>query len=237
MKRFTTIVLALIMLFTLAVSVAADVNDSPTPKEYYNITVDNEGSGSGSSDTNKVEKNSDGTVTLIASDDEGFFTRWIITGDYEILNGGTLEDPVITIRPKSDIEAVANFSKDPNFLTMEAKAVTPGNGTASVDIEKVEKGTEVEVTFTAVEGDDTFIEWEFQCDYKLVSGDLKSKTVVLIPYTDVLGIAYFEQGANPDNPDDKPDSPKTGDVTPYVIVLMVVALGAAVVAAKKLKKD
>ena len=236
MKRFAALTLAFILMFTFAVSVAAQ--DSPVGKQYYSIEVSAEGSGSASSSTNKVEVDSDDTVTLTADPDQGYFTRWIIDGDYELVEGYTLEDPVIVIRPRSDINATASFSVDPNYLSMFVEVDTPGNGTAYVDLPKVQKGTETVVTFTAEEDGDEFIEWEFFCEYKIVSGDLKSKVIKIIPYTDIHAVAHFKNGQQqPSNPDDSEESPKTGDPLPYALPVMALAFGAAVVAAKKLKKD
>ena len=110
-------------------------------------------------------------------------------------------------------------------------------GTASVDIEKVLKGSDTVVTFTATETNGTFIEWKFACDYKLVSGDLTSKEVKIIPYTDVEGFAYFKTAPAPDKPDNSGTAPRTGDPLPYVVTFMFLALGAAAVAVMKLKKD
>lgn len=235
MKRFAAITLALILMFTFAVSVAAQ--ESPIGKQYYKISVSAEGSGTATSSTNKVEKNTGDSVTLTATPDSGYFTRWIIDGDYELAEGYSITDPVIVIIPSSDINAISSFSIDPDYLSMFAEADTPGHDTAEVDIAKVEKGTETEVTFTATEVDSEFIEWEFFCDYKIVSGDLKSKVITIIPYTDVRGVAHFKQGAQPPKPDEGEDSPKTGDPLPYALPVMALAFGAAVVAAKKLKKD
>lgn len=236
MKRFAAITLALILMFTVAISVAAQ--ESPSGKQFYKIDVSSEGSGTATSSTNKVEKDTGDTVTLTADPNQGFFTRWIIDGDYELLDGYSIEDPVIVIRPSSDIKAIASFSIEKDYLNMFAEADTPGQDTAEVDIPRVLKGSETEVTFTATEVDSEFIEWEFFCEYKIVSGDLKSKVVTIIPYTDVHGIAHFKQGTKPSpKPDDSETAPKTGDPLPYAIPVMALAFGAAVVATKKLKKD
>ena len=235
MKRFVALTLALMLALAMTVTAFAEETPSPGAKEYYKITVSSEGSGSAEASDVKVEKDSDGTVTLSAPADKGYFTRWIISGDYEILDGKTIYDPVITIRPISDIEAIASFSVDKDYLTMTVETVTDGNGTASVDKNKVLKGSDEEVTFTATEDGDEFVEWQLFCDYKIVSGSLTSKTLTVIPYTDIRAVAYFKISSGP-NPDDNPDSPKTGDPLPYVICFMAIALGAAVLASKKLKK-
>ena len=236
MKRFTAITLALMLLFVFTISVAAQ--DSPIGKKYYKVVSSAEGSGFADNSVNKVEQGTGDTCVLTATPDKGYFTRWIIKGDYDILDGKTLLDPVFTIVPKSDIEAIASFSVDSDYLSMFVEVDTPGNGTATVDIPKVEKGTETEVTFTAYEDGDEFIEWEFFCEYTIVRGDLKSKSITIIPYTDVTGVAHFKNGAQPPKPDDSETSPRTGETFPFAVIpFMALALGAVVVSTKKLKEN
>lgn len=235
MKRVAAIVLVLMLVFACAVSTAAQ--DSPTGKEYLKIVAIAEGPGTASTSANKVEKGSGDTVVLTATPDNSYFTRWIIKGEYDLVEGEGMEDEVLTIRPKTDIEAIASFRVDKDYLTMSAEARTPGHDTAAVEPVKVPMDGRTTATFTATEVDGTFIEWEFQCEYKLVSGDLKSKVVTIIPYTDVHGIAYFNTGAKPDNPNDSDTAPKTGDPIVYAVPIMLLALCAAVVAAKKLKEN
>ena len=236
MKRFTAITLVLMLLFVFTISAAAQ--DSPTPKQYYKIVATAEGSGTASASTNKVEAGTGETVVLTATPDKGYFTRWIIKGDYEILEGKTIEDEVITIRPGSDFEAIASFSVDADYLNMFVDVVTDGHDTASANPARVLKGSDTEVTFTAEEVDSEFIEWEFFCEYKIVRGDLKSKSITIIPYTDVTGVAHFKNGATPPNPDDSDTSPKTGESFPFAVIpFMALALGAAVVSTKKLKEN
>lgn len=237
MKRFTAFTLVLMLIFAFVVSAAAEDLPSPAGKEYYKISTFSEGSGTASTSTNKVDKNTDGTATLTATPDKGYFTTWVIKGDYEILNGGKLTDPQITIKPNSDIEATAIFRVDEEDYTMTAKVVTPGRDTATVTPSKVAKDSEKEVIFTANAVDSEFVEWTFSGEYKIISGDLKSKTVVLIPYTDVIGTAYFKNGAKPDNPDEGDTAPKTGDPIHYVIPLMLIAAFAAFMASMKLRKN
>lgn len=232
MKRIVALVLSVLLVFTLAISVAADISEEPI----YVIEASAEGSGEADASVDSVIVNSDGTVTLIATRDQGYFTRWIIKGDYEILDGGTLEDSTIVIRPRSDIEAIASFSQDEEYLTVTAETLNNKKGTATVNGTsevKVLKGSGDQVTLVATEDEDKFVEWQLYCDYEIVSGDLKAKTLVLVPLTDIRAVAKFDTISNPD---DNPDSPKTGDALPYVLVVMVLALGVAVVAGIKLKK-
>ena len=233
MKRFASLALALIMIFALAVPAFAEV--SPTGVVYYNIDTGIEGSGIVDASANKVAKDGDETVTFKASDDEGYFTYWIIEGDYTIVSGSLTED-TITIIPHSDVKAVASFSKEKDYLRMTAEAVTEEDGSAVVDIPRVLKGSDTVVTFTATDKAGTFVEWEFKCAYKLVEGNTKTKVVKIIPYTDVHGIAYFKHSATPSKPDDSSTSPKTGDMLYVIIAVMALACGAVVFSAYKLKK-
>ena len=242
MKRLISVVLALILVFALTASFAA--KDSPSGKDYYAITVDYEpadGSlGTAAADKNQVPKTAsgdDGQITLTATEKDGFFTLWIIDGDYEVVSGDE-ESPVMTIIPKSDIHATASFSQDEDYLTMTVSVI--GDGTASVNPPKVKKGSGDTVTFTAVDGKDTFVNWTLECEYDIVEGSLTSRTLVIRPYTDVHGIAKFV-GSTPDEkptekPNDSKTSPKTGDPLWIILGLAVLALGAGAIAVKKIKE-
>lgn len=234
MKRFVALSLAIVMIFAFAVSVAA--KRSPTGKQYYKITtaVENPGMGTVEASQNKIEKDSGDPVTLTATETTGFFTRWIITGDYEIVSG-SIDSPELVIIPKSDINATANFSKEEDYLNITVEVV--GDGTASVDKPRVLKGADEVVTLTAVDGKDTFVEWQLQCDYKIVSGNLKSRTLKIIPYTDVHAIAYFKNASKPGDQNGSSTSPKTGDPLYAVVPFMAIALAAAFISMKKLKEE
>lgn len=91
------------------------------PYEFYHISVASNGVGTATgtvdgetfTGSKRVGKRQDKIdeliVTLTASSDNGTFIDWTITGSFEIVSGG-MDEKVITIRPESDIEAVANFS-------------------------------------------------------------------------------------------------------------------------------
>lgn len=236
MKKVVSIALVLMMVFALTISAAA--LPSPQGKTYYNIHVDSEGSGSATTDKTKVEKGSDDIITLTASEEDGFFTLWIIDGDYEIVEGDE-ESPVFKIRPKSDINATASFSVEEDYLNVFT--ITVGDGVASCTPSKVQKGSGDTVTLVAEDRTEEFLHWEFACKYDIVQGSLTTKTIVIRPYTDIHVTAVFNEDGKKDdgkkdNTNKSDTSPKTGDPLYVVMTLMVMALGAAVVATKKIKE-
>ena len=91
------------------------------PDEFYYISVAANGAGTATgtvegetfTGSRKVGKRQDQIddliVTLTASSDSGTFIDWTITGNFIVVSGG-MDEKVITIRPDSDILAVANFS-------------------------------------------------------------------------------------------------------------------------------
>lgn len=91
------------------------------PYLFYRISVAADGDGTAIGTVNgesftgskpvgkRQDQIDDLIVTLTASSDSGTFTDWTITGSFMIVSGG-LNEKVITIRPDSDIAAVANFS-------------------------------------------------------------------------------------------------------------------------------
>ena len=64
----------------------------------------------------KVLQGSDDTVSLLAKPAEGWeFVEWVIDDDciYEIIGGGSLTDPLLVIKPGSDVHAHAKFRQKP----------------------------------------------------------------------------------------------------------------------------
>lgn len=132
MKKLISVALALVMIFALTATVAAEV--SPHGKEYYYITVDyvpTDGSlGTANSDKSSVEVDNPENVTLTADKkNNGTFKKWIIEGEYETVSG-SLTDPVMVIKPKSDIHATAYFEK-PGSTPDSSSASSGGNDSPS----------------------------------------------------------------------------------------------------------
>lgn len=239
MKRVISFLLVVMMIFAMAVSVSA--LDSPGKKEYYKIEVGSEGKGHATKSADKFEVGTDGSVTFNAYEDGGYFTKWIIDGKYTVISGGEYED-VLVIKPDSDILAVASFSEEKDYLNVYAKAVPEEYGDATADPGRIKKGSDGTSTLTAVEENGgQFQQWVLECDYDIVSGDLKSKVLVIRPKTDVYATAYFtkpgEEPTEPPTPDKKDDgkSPKTGYPLFFVFGIIGLALCAGVVATKKIK--
>lgn len=235
MRKFLALILALVIAASLVVTVsAATTYESPTPIGYYNVTTSVEGSGLAEASPNKVEKDKGETSTLTATELDGFFTLWILSGSYKIISGDVYSYELV-IEPLSDVHAIACFTVEEDYFTITAEAV--GAGSASANPGKVQKGTDGTSTLTATEEGGTFVKWELQCDYDIVEGSLTSKVLVIRPKTDVHAIAYFKE-ANKDagKKDEGSTSPKTGDMSMVFIAVMLLAAGAAVFAVKKIRE-
>ena len=241
MKKIISIALVLVMVFALT-AVATSAKESPKGEKYYSITTDAEGSGTASADKDKVAKDAtgdDANVTLTATENGGFFTKWIINGNYDPVSGD-VNSSVFVIKPKSDIHAIASFRADKDYLTVTAE--TLGDGTATAEPSKIPVGSNGTSTLTATDGSKgKFVKWVLACDYEIVSGDLNSKVLVIRPSTDVHATAYFtedgkDHGDITDKNKDNTTSPKTADATPYVATIVLLAMFGAMFAVKKIKE-
>lgn len=119
MKKAISLLIAVLLMVCGIVSVSAEVSPTASVVD-TKITIDaivvpNEAGSVNPSIDNPIEYivGSDGTVTLIASTNDGFkFTHWeFITGEFDIIEG-SLTSSTITILPKGDtnIRAYANFA-------------------------------------------------------------------------------------------------------------------------------
>ena len=237
MKKLISIALVAMMIFALATASASALN-SPYTVGKYKVSVDVEGSGSVSGSKNSVDisdPDENGNITLTATDKDGYFTKWIIDGTYEIISGD-LYSPEFVIKPTSDVKAVASFSVEKDYLTITVKST--GDGSAAADPTKVKKGSGDTVTLTATEKNDPFIKWELACDYEIVDGSLTSKTLVIKPLTDVNVTAVFgsdNAGTTSAGTNTGSTSPATGDYSVMMIALVLMALGLGAFAVKKIK--
>lgn len=104
-----SILITVMIIIMVIGTITASALDSQTPITYYNIQTEVAGTGNAVSDTNKVEIGSGGTVTFTATETTEKFVFWNIKADdYDIISGD-YDELVFTIRPKSDVVAIATF--------------------------------------------------------------------------------------------------------------------------------
>lgn len=105
MKRIVTLIVTMLILTCMFSTV---VSALPSPIQYtlYAIYVDVNGTGEASAD--KIAIPVGETVTLTATETSSAFVFWNLNGEWEIVSGDQYQK-VITIRPLSDIEAIATF--------------------------------------------------------------------------------------------------------------------------------
>ena len=150
----------------------------------------------------KVEQGTDGTATITASPADGYkFIGWEIDGEYTMPEGGSLTDPVLVIKPGSDVHAHAKFEKveppTPEYWSVDADVIE-GEGTTVPTKEnpiKVIKDSDETVKIIATPADGwEFIGWEIDGDYTLPEGgSLTDPTLVIKPGSDVHAHAKFRQ--------------------------------------------
>lgn len=140
------LVAAAVSLLTLS-SVSVMAANSPIADEYYNITIDDQTTGKEGNTTVEVPGGTITTstgivevgeeVTLTADADDGYtFKKWVIEGDYTIVDG-SLEEGTITIIPNEDLNVNAEFvDEDGNPAEDPGKGgddspVSPATGAAT----------------------------------------------------------------------------------------------------------
>ena len=241
MKKVISIALVALMIFAVATA-SFYAAESPKPEGKYKITVSTEGSGTATSSTISVAEG--GTFTLTATEGDGYFTKWIMTGKYTVVSGDEYS-PEFTIKPTTDITAIASFSVEKDYLTIIVD--NSGDGSVSANPTKVKKGSGDTVTLTATEKNAPFTGWNLACEYEIVEGSLTSKTLVIKPLTDVHVTAYFGKAVPSDSDKGTSDgtnsgknsgstSPATGDFSVMMIALVLMAMGLGVFAVKKIKE-
>ena len=129
MKKTIALLIAVLLMVCGVVSVSAEISPTASVVD-TKITIDAivvpDNAGTVNPDIkNPIEYivGSDGTVTLIASTNDGFkFTHWeFITGEFDIIEG-SLTSSTIVILPKGDanIRAYANFVEEDVDVTEPA---------------------------------------------------------------------------------------------------------------------
>ena len=101
-------IICTILALICAITFTTYAESSPQPISYYNIIVDVKGTGRATSDVNSIEISSDDTCKFTATETDQPFVFWNIEGDYDIVSGD-YDELVFTIRPKTDITAIATF--------------------------------------------------------------------------------------------------------------------------------
>ena len=109
MKKIIVLALSLIMVFSFATTSLAVISpsgeDEFTIRIYYVSDID----GTSAYQYYRAIPEGDGYRLLIDDEYLNYFVKWIIDGEYEIVEG-SLTDPEIVIRPKSDITAYAHVN-------------------------------------------------------------------------------------------------------------------------------
>lgn len=232
MKKLFAIVLAVVLV--AAVSVTAFAAESPTGELKFDVTVSASNSNSG-----KVEKvdNGDGTVTL-KFEGEGF-KKWDIDGTYDVVDG-SLETATITIKPTSEIKAVADCgeAEDVDYYYIEG-----ANGTWTVgsgdDLRFRVNGEYSKFTEVKIDGE-TLDESNYTSESGSTIIVLKNsyletletgKHTITTVYVDGEATTEFTVKSEEET------SPETGNAPiAACAAVLVSALGAAYVAKKNLSK-
>ena len=110
MKRIVSLMIAVFILACMC-SINTFALASPTATPVYGITITVNGTGNASADNYAVPVGD--TVTLTATETNSAFVFWDLNGEWEIVSGDQYQK-VITIKPLSDIEAVATFEDGMN---------------------------------------------------------------------------------------------------------------------------
>ena len=125
MKKIVSIFLFILMVLSIA-AIPANAQQSPTSIKYYSIETSILGSGQASCDTNRIEVDSGYTCTFTAIETDEKFVFWNIKADdYDIVSGD-YDELTFTIRPKSDIIAIATFESgvQEKAIPAESKSMT-----------------------------------------------------------------------------------------------------------------
>ena len=236
MRKLISIALVLVMVFSVA-AISCSALVSPKADNYYSVSTESEGKGTATADKNKVDKDGDEIITLTATENGGYFTKWIMTGDYEIIEGDEYS-PVFVIKAKADVTAVASFSILKDELSIIIDVL--GDGSVDADHATVKKNSDGTVTLVAVEKTKKFVEWILACEYEIIEGSLTTKTLTIKPLTDIHVTAVFGEENVPassgDNAGDSSTSPKTGDASMMIIAMIMMAMFVGGFAVKKIKE-
>ncbi len=258
MKKLIAFLTALLLVFSLAVTVSAA--GSPQDKKEYKITHTTNLDGAESTASKVTEGE---TLKLTAKNDiQGYsFVKWNIKGNYSIVSG-TLNSAELVILPLSDITVTEVYEEiipeDQEPGEDEVKVTYTYNiDFLDSTFEIVKKGEELELIAPEnVEGY-AFLKWQIIGDYEIVSGSLTSADLVIRPLGNIEVKTIFEKiddiedgdvpeedhedgddGKKPQKGEvnDSDTSPQTGNSIVLVLLSTFVASLAVAVTTRKLAK-
>ena len=96
MKRIISLVLAIVLLFSIGTTAFAAI--SPSGNKYYKVTIIHP---SGEKEKFSVKQGTPVELSLAVGEEKDF-VKWEISGDYEIISG-SLKDGTLVIMPLSDL--------------------------------------------------------------------------------------------------------------------------------------
>lgn len=131
MKKIISLLVAVVAM--LAVSVTSFAVKSPVAPPDFDVNIGGiiDQNGNSKTDTSWIKVIKDGENLIISVEDgyEDFFIKWIITGEYEIIEGD-LNSPTLVIRPLGNItiqQVVTDINAKPNTNTdTDTNTGTPG---------------------------------------------------------------------------------------------------------------
>ena len=187
------------------------------------------------------------------------FSCWRFTGEYEAIDAevnadGECTERTVTLKPKSDLKAVACFYEDNALFYMVDVDTNSDAYRPLIDQGECPKGETW--TFSVPENMADFDCWEFDGEFEVVQGSVNEnrvsfdRTVVLKPLNGVKAFARFNEPieeekngaatgdqATPDQKgNDSKTSPKTGDPLPALVCIMLLAAAAGAIAIRKIKE-
>lgn len=134
MKKFLFLLLSFLMIVSIF-NLSVTALSSPSPIDYYKITISNQGDGKVEADKISIAANENDIVTLIATEEKSPFIRWDILGTYEIVQGD-LTSKNLQLKPKSDMVIIGIFQskefKTNNIKT--ANSLSPKTGQSDIPI-------------------------------------------------------------------------------------------------------
>jgi len=203
MKKFIALFTALIL--TLSLCTVAYGAGSPEGKKEFSVSVYGN-VGAWPDIIYTVEEGDTYDLSAPEKADGHTFLCWTIKGEYDIVSGD-LNSTDLTIRPKSDISAYVWYIEPVDLKDNEVKIEFTHNipGLEDGNYDVAEKGEEYELSTPESYPGYSFVKWEIVGSYEIVSGDLESLDLVIIPHGSIIVKRIFEELPEEEEPDEKPD--------------------------------